>query len=186
MYIWQIIGTLSLAAVCGGGLAVLLRQPKSARTTISYHIATKRHYFIFMAILLSVGAMPFYGFLLFWLLPTYALPSATYWIVIAAYIAQLLVAWLPAKPGTLPGRIHAAGGIVVGTSMVACIWIVALFGQNLGTVSMVLSTITVALSSLTFVILIANLIKPTHWLLITEMLMIGSFALVLIALSWQL
>lgn len=177
---------LSLALVCGGGLAVLLRQPKSARTTISSHIATKRHYFIFMALLLSFGALPFYGFLLFWLLPTYSLPSITYWVIITAYIAQLLVAWLPAKPKSPQGRLHAAGGIVVGTSMVACIWIVALFGQRLGLIASPLIAITAALSSFTFIMLLVNLVKPTKLLLILELFMIGSFVLALIALCWQL
>ena len=139
-----------------------------------------------MAILLSIGAAPFYGFLLFWLLPTYSLPVITYWIVVFAYVAQLFVAWLPAKSGTLAGYIHAAGGVIVGTSMMLCIWIVRLFGDNLGAVSSVLVTATVSLSTIAFIVLIANLAKPTRWMLASEVLMIGSFSLVLLALCWRL
>lgn len=186
MSVWQLVGLLSLIITLAGGLTILIRNPTQTSDSISYHIASKPHYFMLMGLVLTVAGFAFYGFLIFWLIPEYQLPQITYWIVIVSFIAQLLVAWIPARPKTVEGRIHAASGITVGTAMVLCISILVLYGQNVPLVALTLSTIAAITTPLSYIALSVGLLRAQQLILPSEIIMIGFFSLALIALSLKI
>lgn len=187
---WQLIGIVSLSLVILFGITVLLRSPTKGIDTISFHIASKRHYFIIAALLLTLAGGAFYCFLIFWLLPTYQLPAATYYIIISAFVGQLLVAWVPAKVDdtaqSLPYRLHTLGGIWVGTSMILCMWILALFGRRVAPISYVAGAITAAIGTLSYITLLIGLWRYKKLVLWSEITMIGLFFVTLTLLALQI
>lgn len=186
---WQIIGIASLTLVLLFGLAVLLRNPTKSADTISLHIASKRHYFIIAALLLTFAGGAFYGFLLFWLLPSYQLPNFVYWVIISSFFAQLIVAWIPAnslRERSKVKTLHTFGGILVGTAMIICIWAVVLFGNNIPSISYAVAIITAIVGTVCYITLILGLWRYKQLLLISEITMIGLFSITLLLLALQL
>ncbi len=186
---WQLIGIASLSLIVLFGVAILLRNPAKSIDTISLHIAAKPHYFITAALLLTIAGGAFYGFLLFWLLPTYELPQITYFIIIGAFFAQLLVAWFPADLPTkrsLASSLHTLGGVLVGTAMIVCIWIVVLYGRSIPPISYIIAITTAVIGSISYIGVIAGLSKYKKLMLMSEVTMIAFFDITLLALALQI
>lgn len=183
---WQIIGTISLAIVLLLGLAILLRNPHDRTRSISSFIATKPHYFLAMALALSIAGAAFYGFLVFWLVPTYEMPTITYWILGIAFAAQLCVAWTPSSSSkhAWKNSIHTVGGIIVGCAMVICIWLLVLYGSNLSPVGHTMATIAAINTSVCFVLLSIGLWRYKQLVLISEVALISVFSTALLVLCW--
>lgn len=181
----QVIGTLALLIVLGGGLYVTVKNPGESADSISYRISRTRSSFILMALSLTLAGLAFYCFLLFWLVPRYTLPSITSWIIIVSFIAQLLVAWLPARPQTLGGKVHSIAGVVIGTAMVACIWILVLFGEDVPRIAYLISLVTAVVTPITYLTLSFGLLRQRSYVLPSEIIMIGTFSLALLALCWR-
>jgi len=139
-----------------------------------------------MGLALTFAGLAFYGFLIFWLIPEYQLPYVTYWIVIISFIAQLFVAWLPARPNSVVGRIHAASGVAVGTAMVLCIWILVLYGQDVPPIARVLSIAAAITTPISYITLSIGLVRVRRLVLPSELAMIGVFSLALITLSLKI
>lgn len=168
---------------------ILLRSPTKDVETISFHIASKRHYFIVAALLLTITGGVFYSFLIFWLLPTYMLPMVTYYIIRSAFIGQLLVAWMPASVQSVSSvahRLHTVGGIWVGTATILCIWIVALYGQGMQPIGYAATLLTTVIGTLSYTMLLLGLWRYKKLILINEIIIIGLFSITLILLAAQI
>lgn len=186
MSVWQYVGIASLLVVLAGGLFVLIRSSAGSNLSISHHIAANKHSFILMGVLLSLIGTAFYTFLIFWLIPTYALPALTYWIVVISLIAQFVIAWTPTGATAKLTKIHTAAGITIGTAMLICIWIAALLGSPLGPVTSVLLLPSAVITSVCYALLLLGIWRYKQLLMPGEVVMIAVFSVALLALGGQL
>lgn len=185
MHPWQIVGITSLLSVLLLGLLILIRNPTDSTLSISNYVASKRHYFWLMGIALTVGGTLFYGFLVFWLVPHYALPVLTYWFLFVSFIGQLCVAWVPTTRTSPRWKryLHNCGGIIVGTMMVACIWTAALTGSHMSPLLLHITLAGAWLTTLFYVLMLVALIRYKRLMLVAESLMILVFSVALLALA---
>lgn len=188
MSFWQIIGIISLCTVLALGLAILLRNPRDHTRSISSFVATKPHYFLAMALSLTVGGAAFYGFLIFWLIPTHEMPSVTYWIIGIAFVAQLGIAWTRAShvERSWANRVHTIGGIIVGSAMVVCIWLLVLYGRNLTPITYAVTTFAAISTIICFIVLLIGIWRYKQLIFISEAAMIGVFSIAMLVLAIQL
>lgn len=139
-----------------------------------------------MGAILSLLGAAFYGFLMFWLIPAYTLPNATYYVVGISFVAQLLVAWVPASTSkSIKNTIHTSAGITIGTAMLVCIWIAALFGTNTGALTTNLLFPAALLTSLCYGLLLLGLWRYKSLFLPAEVMMILVFSIILVLMGGQ-
>lgn len=139
-----------------------------------------------MALVLTLGGAAFYGFLAFWLVPTYELPAITNWILGVAFVAQLCVAWTPASltKASWKNRIHTIGGMVVGSAMVISIWILVLYGSNISPVAYAIVTFAAIDTVICFIVLLLGIWRYKQLIFVSEVAMIGVFSIALLVLCW--
>lgn len=168
------------------GMYTLLHSSASQGLSISQHIAYNRQTYFLMGIILSVVGAAFYGFLLFWLIPAYKLPIATYYVVGVSFVAQLIVAWIPADTSkSAKNTIHTAAGITIGTAMLICIWVTYLFGSFTGALTTNLIPPVAILASVCYGLLLLGLWRYKSLFLPSEVTMILIFSATLIVMGGQ-
>ncbi len=170
------------------GAAMLVRNPQGTTRSISHHLTTKRHYFLIMGMALTVFGALYYAFIIWWFMPEYHLASWLLPVLAFSFVAQLLVAWVPANNARvnekLLGRLHAFGGIVVASAMVACLWALATGGTFAYSWQQILSTALAITCSVLYCLLIVLLYNSRRYLLIVESLFIAIFSAGMFILTW--
>jgi len=170
------------------GLAVLIRNPLGNARSISHHLATKRHYFLVMGLALTVFGAIYYAFIIWWFMPQFDLASWLLPVLGIAFMAQMLVAWVPARNAKinekLLGRVHAFGGIVVAAAMVTCLWALAVGGTFAHSWQQLLSTTLAVACSVLYGLLLILLYGSRRYLLIVESLFIAIFSVGMLILTW--
>jgi len=103
-----------------GTLAVIIMLYKwrgDKSMTLSLHAASHRGAYLTMGIAATVTAIFIYPFFWLWFMPTLQLSPLFGWCIGIAAICQILIGWIPDKPGKL-SRIHnvlafIAGGMII-------------------------------------------------------------------------
>lgn len=185
----RIIGSVSSILTIALGALILLRNPLGDEHSISHHIVTKRHYFLAIGGALTIFGALYYAFIIRWFIPQYGLPSWLLFILAGAFIAQMLVAWIPANNPILEnnrfhGLWHTLGGIVVASAMVICLWSLAVSGDfNYQWQRTFAVSLTVICSAL-YVSLLGLLYGSGRFILIVESLFIAIFSIGMLILTW--
>lgn len=170
------------------GAAILLRNPQGNTRSISHHIVTKRHYYLIMGAALTIFGALYYAFIIWWFMPQYQLPSWLLPVLAVAFAAQMLVAWVPATDpkteGQYMGKIHALGGVVVASAMVACLWALAAAGTFTHEWQQTLSSSLAIICSALYLALLFLLYGSRRFLLVVESLFIAIFSAGMLILTW--
>jgi hypothetical protein len=154
-------GAIILFIMLAFGTFILFRYPLGKQASISRHIASNPWHYLLMALLLTIGGGIFYGFLIFWLVPTYHISPVIYGLLAIAFIAQLTLAWVPDKLPTTPSNrrlhlLHFTGGVIVAVIMMLSLYFLCASYEYLPIISsffVIASTIfsTVCIALYTFV-----------------------------------
>jgi len=170
------------------GLAILIRNPLGNARSISHHLTTKRHYFQVMGLALTIFGAIYYAFIIWWFMPHFSLPTWLLPVLAIAFVAQMLVAWIPANNAKfnerLLGRVHAFGGIVVAAAMITCLWALALGGTFTQPWQQILSSGLAVTCSILYAALLALLYGSRRYLLIVESVFIAVFSVGMLILTW--
>lgn len=184
----RLFGTAANIIVVVLGAAILLRNPQGNTRSISHHIVTKRHYFLIMGAALTIFGALYYAFIIWWFMPQYQLPSWLLPVLAVAFIAQMLVAWVPATSQNAKehyiGKVHALGGIVVASAMVACLWALAVGGTFMHEWQQNLSLGLAIICSALYLALLFLLYGSRRFLLFVESLFIAIFSAGMLVLTW--
>ncbi|MDN5274955.1 MAG: hypothetical protein JWP06_856 [Candidatus Saccharibacteria bacterium] len=103
-----------------GTLAIILMLYKwrgDKSMTLSLHAASHPSAYITMGIAATVTAIFIYPFFFWWFAPTLQLPVLFNWCIGIAAICQILIGWIPDKPGRL-SRIHNILAFIAGAMIV--------------------------------------------------------------------
>jgi hypothetical protein len=135
-------GAAILSAMLLFGAFILIRYPLGKQSSISRHIASNPWHYLLMALLLSVGGGIFYAFLVFWLVPTYHISVFIYVLLAIAFVAQLILAWVPDKLPTTPSHrrlhlLHFTAGTTVAVIMMLSLYFLCAAFEHLPDISRV-------------------------------------------------
>ena len=111
-----------------GTLAVILMLYKwrgNKSMTLSLHAASHPSAYITMGIAATVTAICIYPFFFWWFTPTLKLPVLFNWCIGIAAICQILIGWIPDKPGRL-SRIHNILAFIAGAMIIPITIFIAL------------------------------------------------------------
>lgn len=110
------LGLVALAGMLLTALLLLLTQKFDPSRSVSQSWSRSRRAYIFMGASVTVFGAMLTASLLWWTIPTYHLPALMYPLVTLAYLALLVIAWVPMfeKPGehSLLHPHFISGGIV--------------------------------------------------------------------------
>jgi len=184
----RLFGSAANITTLALGLAVLIRNPLGSARSISHHLATKRHYFLMMGLALTIFGAIYYAFIIWWFMPQFDLPTWLLPVLAVAFVAQMLVAWIPARNAKfnekLLGRVHAFGGIVVAAAMITCLWALATSGTFSHSWQQMLSSGLAVTCSILYAALLALLYGSRRYLLIVESVFIAVFSVGMLILTW--
>lgn len=113
----QILAILIPALCIVLGFMFLLKWPADRQRTFSEHVTGRKISLILFMILFPLLTIPYYYFLAVWFGPHIEMPQVYYWLLVAAFISQLLLTWIPAKKGPLLTW-HFAFALVVTIVMI--------------------------------------------------------------------
>ena len=114
--------------------------------TLSLHAASHPSAYLTMGIAATVTALFIYPFFFWWFAPTLQLPPLFNWCIGIAAICQLLIGWIPDKPGRL-SRVHNVLAFVAGAMIIPITILIAL-SLNISSVLQYVSFVYLALSLL--------------------------------------
>lgn len=93
--------------------------------TLSLHAASHPGAYVTMGIAATVTAVFIYPFFFWWFAPTLQLPTLFNWCIGIAAICQILIGWIPDRPGKL-SRIHNVLAFIAGAMIMPITILVAL------------------------------------------------------------
>jgi len=111
-----------------GTLAVIVMLYKwrgDKSMTLSLHAAAHTSAYITMGIGATVTALFIYPFFWWWFMPALQLPLVFGWCVGIAAVCQILIGWIPDKPGSL-SRIHNTLAFIAGAMIIPITVLIAL------------------------------------------------------------
>lgn len=112
------LGVIALSGMLATALLLLVTQQFDPSSSVSQSWSRSKRAFLFMGISMSVFGALLCVSLLGWTIPHYGLPVLLYPLVLLAYLALLVIAWVPMveKPGEHSWlHPHFLGGGVVAT-----------------------------------------------------------------------
>lgn len=112
------LGVVALAGMLAAALLVLLTQQFDASRSVSQSWSRSRRAYVFMGVSVTVFGALLVVSLMGWTIPHYGLPWLMYPLVSLAYLALLVIAWVPMieKPGEHSLlHPHFVGGGIVAT-----------------------------------------------------------------------
>lgn len=178
------IGIAVMTVVCLGGLISVLTQYENVHSSVSSSIGKNTKLYIIMGLLLSVGGALFYLFLALWLIPHYHVHSASYLLLLIAFLAQLGIAWAPVhKDRHKLERIHIICGGIVSVSMILFLTLVLFTAPNVGSIISALLTFYLFACYIYLFFFIFFKKYRFRYFLLFESLFIGGFGLLCILLG---
>jgi hypothetical protein len=85
---------------------ILTRRPIDRGRSISLHVANDPATIRLFAVVSTLAAVPFFIYLLYWLIPALQLPFAFTVLVLLAAACQMIAGWIPHIEGDKKGDIH--------------------------------------------------------------------------------
>ena len=121
-------------------------------------------------------------------LVTVYLPGWLLAVLAVAFMAQMLIAWVPATSsetnGWHTGKLHALGGVVVASAMVIFLWALAVFGSFSKDWQRPTAFWLAAICSLLYGLLLVLLYRSSRQLLLVESLFIATFSAGMLIFTW--
>lgn len=175
-----VVIAVGLLVIC---LFIIARRPLGSYASISLHLASHRGTYLLMALFLTLAGAVFYGFIWFWVIPTYQLPAIGYPLLLVSYIAQLFMSWFPASTSNRRSHaIHLGGGVIVAAAMVVILILLSLNFGELPTFSGMYVVIGTIITLVTLALYAFD--RRLHkYFLIFESLFIAFFCTALIGLA---
>jgi hypothetical protein len=181
---WAGAAILSILLIFGA--FIIFRYPQGKHSSISRHIASNPLHYVLMALLLTIGGGVFYAFLIFWLIPTYHISTAIYYLLALAFAAQLTLAWVPDKSPTTKLRkrlhiIHYAGGMIVASVMAICLYFLCAAYPYLPPLSLIFVVASTLFSTICIILYVFFKQTRQHFL-IYEIIFIALFSVAIFSL----
>lgn len=180
------IGIFIAAALLVLSIFIIKQESVGKHASLSLHAASSKKSYLSLALFLTFGGAFFYGFIALWIIPTYALDTSTYVLLIFAYAAQLGMAWVPTSTTNKHfAGLHLAFGVLVASAMVLFLTQLALNASSLPPFSQLFIPVGTLVTYLTLIVY-AFARKLHQYFLVFEMLFIAFFCVAMISLALQL
>lgn len=167
-------------------IAIIRQGAIGKHASLSLHAASKKQSYISLGLFLTFGGALFYGFIAFWVIPTYALDTSAYSLLIFAYLAQLGMAWVPASTTNKKSQsLHLFFGVIVASAMVLFLGLLAINASSLPPLSALFIPIGTLVTLATLIVY--TFVCSWHkYFLVFEMVFIAFFCMAMILLALQL
>jgi hypothetical protein len=113
-----LLGTLAI-------ILILYKWRGDKSMTLSLHAASHPGAYLTMGIAATITAIFIYPFFFWWFAPVLQLPALFNWCMGIAGICQILIGWIPDKPGRL-SRIHNILAFIAGAMIIPITILIAL------------------------------------------------------------
>lgn len=116
-------GLYAIVAATAFIIFMLIKYRGNKSMTLSLHAASHPTAYVLFGIMATLSAALFYPFLLWWFAPTFRLPLLFSWFVVIIAACQLLIAWIPDRPGVM-SKIHTRVAFVAGALALPLTWMI--------------------------------------------------------------
>ena len=126
----QYLGFISIISIIGTGYLMIKNDPHTYHSSVSSYAGSAKSQARLAFIALIVFSVPFYIWILFWLIPSYELSSLLYPFVIISFICHILLVRFPLIPSNgkrhIGNLLHLVAGAVIAINMLGIVGILSL------------------------------------------------------------
>jgi hypothetical protein len=124
----QQLGLIALILLIPLGIIIPRKWPLKRGLSVSENIARHNASQLFFSLAFTPVTILYYSFLALWLGPHYNIAVGYYYILLIAFVAQLILTWVPARGRRLI-QIHTNASYIVAIAMLAITGLI-LFGSR--------------------------------------------------------